>query len=149
VIVVGFVATLAILQGILMLVDELYFHRRRGLPRWERLGHPLDTSTVTACYAWLLAASPGRTTAMVFAVLALFSCVFVTKDEPLHAKHCSPGEHWLHAMLFWMHPVVLAGVGWLWWQHRARPLVVVQLVATAAFGVYQLAYWSTRSWRRA
>jgi len=26
-------------------VDEFYFHRRRGLPRWERLAHPLDTMT--------------------------------------------------------------------------------------------------------
>ena len=44
------------LQGLAMLVDELLFHRRRGLPRWERIGHPIDTLSVLACYGvslWL------------------------------------------------------------------------------------------------
>ena len=30
-------------QGLAILVDEFWFHHRRGLPRWERLGHPIDT----------------------------------------------------------------------------------------------------------
>ncbi len=34
------------LQTCCMAVDEVHFHRQRGLPRWERLGHPLDTLTV-------------------------------------------------------------------------------------------------------
>ncbi len=45
-------------QGIAMAVDELHFHRRRGLGRWERLGHPLDTLTVLACIGWTLAVTP-------------------------------------------------------------------------------------------
>jgi hypothetical protein len=36
------------LQMCCMAVDEVHFHRQRGLPRWERLGHPLDTLTVCA-----------------------------------------------------------------------------------------------------
>src|ERR1019366_3333568 len=34
-------------------------HQRRGLPRWERLGHPLDTLSVAGCYGWLVATGPG------------------------------------------------------------------------------------------
>lgn len=40
------------LQMICMAVDEAHFHRWRGLPRWERLGHSLDTLTVLACFMW-------------------------------------------------------------------------------------------------
>jgi hypothetical protein len=29
--------------GLAILLDQFYFHFARGLPRWERLGHPLDT----------------------------------------------------------------------------------------------------------
>ena len=48
-------------QAALMMVDELHFHRRRGLPRWERIGHPLDTATVLVCYGTALTLSPGQT----------------------------------------------------------------------------------------
>jgi hypothetical protein len=33
-----------IVQAITMFVDEFYFHFALGQPRWERMGHPLDTS---------------------------------------------------------------------------------------------------------
>jgi len=39
-------------QGLAILVDEFYFHFARGLPRWEHLGHPLDTFTVLAPILW-------------------------------------------------------------------------------------------------
>ena len=42
------------LQAMAMVVDEGWFHRRRGLPRWERLGHPLDTLTIAVCLGWLV-----------------------------------------------------------------------------------------------
>jgi len=45
-------------QGAAMVVDELYFHRRRGLGACERIGHPLDTMTVFACIAWALWVPP-------------------------------------------------------------------------------------------
>src|SRR5215471_94772 len=99
------------LQMICMAVDEIHFHRRRGLPRWERLGHPLDTLTVLACFVWLLTAAPSA-----------FSCLFVTKDEPTHSKYCSSGDHWLHAMLFILHPLVLLSAGLLWPAWRQQSL---------------------------
>ncbi|MGH9889303.1 MAG: hypothetical protein ACREBE_27460, partial [bacterium] len=105
-----------VLQGVAMVVDEGWFHRTRGLPRWERIGHPLDTLTIVLCLAWLLATSPQSSAALpVYIGLAIFSTLFVTKDEGVHARLCSGGEQWLHAVLFVLHPIVLAAFAYLWW----------------------------------
>lgn len=132
----------AILQAAAMAVDEGWFHRRRGLPRWERVGHPVDTLSVALCYAWLVVAAPSSTNLIVFAALAAFSCLVVTKDEWVHARLCSPGEQWLHAVLFVLHPIVFAGFAAIWWSGRNPEVLVAQLTLTAAFGTYQLLYWS-------
>ena len=130
-----------------MLVDECLYHRRRGLPSWERVGHPIDTATVVACFAWLLATRPSRGNVLVYGLLAAFSCLFVTKDEPTHAVSCSAGEHWLHAVLFLLHPVVFIAAGYLWWTGSLRIVLVAGAVLTAGFGTYQLLYWNG-PWRR-
>jgi hypothetical protein len=135
-------------QGIAMAIDERRFHRRRGLPRWERIGHVLDTTTVLASYAFALTVRPTAGRAVAYAALVLASSLFVTKDEPVHAARCTAGEHWIHALLFVLHPMVLGGVGLAWWAGRLRGLVVAQAALTAAFGTYQLVYWNLR-WRRA
>lgn len=129
------------LQASAMLVDEAVFHRRRGLPRWERIGHPLDTLTIIACLAWLLATEPSSTTLGVYLALAGFSTLFVTKDEFVHARLCSGGEQWLHSILFVLHPIVLFAFGNLWWLGYEWPLVG-QLVVTTAFLAYQVVYWN-------
>ncbi len=49
-----FLAVPFALQGLAILVDEFYFHRRRGLPIWERWGHPLDTLSLLICWLFLL-----------------------------------------------------------------------------------------------
>jgi hypothetical protein len=129
------------LQAIVMLVDELHFHRLRGLPRWERIGHPLDTASVLACYALLLLTPPSAGMLALYVGLAAFSCLLVTKDELVHARYCSPSEHWLHALLFVLHPIVLGTMAALWFS-GARTLIGVQTALTLAFGCYQFAYWN-------
>jgi len=129
-------------QALVMLLDEFHFHRRRGLPRWERIGHPLDTLSVLGCYGVALTAVPSSTTVGAYVAIAVFSTLFVTKDEWIHAALCSATEHWLHALLFALHPAVLALVGILWFEGGHRSLLGVQAFATLAFGVYQLAYWN-------
>jgi hypothetical protein len=138
-----------LLQAAAMFVDEVHFHRRRGLSRWARLGHPLDTGTVLACFGVALVVPPTARWLVVYAALAAFSCLFITKDEPVHARECSPGEHWLHAVLFVLHPIVLAVVALLW-THGLRGFVVAQAAMTFAFGAYQLFYWNLwrPSWSR-
>jgi hypothetical protein len=144
-----------LLQAVLMLVDE-GFHLRRGLPAWERWGHPLDTFLTAACYLLALRAPAGGTA--VYAGVCAAACLFVTKDEWAHARHCSGGESWLHACLFLLHPVILALAG-LWAfgppsafgprGHAAfGTFLAVQTGLTAAFGIWQIAYWNG-PWGRA
>jgi hypothetical protein len=137
-----------------MAVDEIHFHRRRGLPRWERLGHPLDTLTVLFCFVWLLTTAPNIFSLSVYASLSVFSCLFVTKDELVHSQHCSSGEHWLHALLYIMHPLVLLSAGLLWFAGRQQTLTCIHYTGferkfllgitllTIAFGLYQLIFWN-------
>lgn len=135
----------AALQALAMLVDEGWYHRRRGLPRWERNGHPLDTLTVAACYAWLVVRAPTDPHAIVgYVLLAAGSCLFITKDEPVHARVCGPGEMWLHAVLFVLHPIVFLGFGVIWWWGAAPFIIRGQLALTLAFAAYQFIYW--RAW---
>jgi 2-polyprenyl-6-hydroxyphenyl methylase/3-demethylubiquinone-9 3-methyltransferase len=131
-----------VLQGLVMVIDEGWFHRARGLPRWERIGHPLDTATLVACLVWLLATTPGSPVALPgYVALAIFSTLFVTKDEGVHARLCSAGEQWLHSVLFVLHPIVLAALGYLWWLGEDG-LLVGQLGVTIAFMMYQVIYWN-------
>jgi hypothetical protein len=143
------------LQAILMIVDEAYFHRARGLPRWERVGHPLDTLTVAACFACVLFTPPSALGWKVYVALAAFSTLFVTKDEFVHARLCTAKEHWLHSLLFILHPVVFFGLADLWPRlsdpghaHDAVVLAVrVQFAAILGFVAYQIAYWNL-GWKR-
>jgi 2-polyprenyl-6-hydroxyphenyl methylase / 3-demethylubiquinone-9 3-methyltransferase len=145
---IGLLLVPLVLQGTVMVADEVVCHRRRGLPRWERIGHPLDTLTVAACAGWLVCVPPGRTALAGYLGLAVFSTLFVTKDEPVHARLCGPGEHWLHALLFALHPVVLAALGVLWWTGTRTTVLSVELAAATGFGLYQAVYWNLVRARR-
>ncbi len=135
-------------------VDELYFHHRRKLTRWERIGHPLDTLTVLLCLVWLLLVPPSSTALSVYIGLCIFSGVFVTKDEWVHHKYCSAGEHWMHALQFVLHSWVLICAGLLWPALHAQTLTFIayggfertffmgNLGLTFLFGLYQLIYWN-------
>jgi hypothetical protein len=133
-------------QAALMLVDEFHFHHQRRLPHWERIGHPLDTLSVLACYAMTIMLSPSDGAVVRYAALAVFSCLFVTKDEFIHARLCGPGEHWLHAALFVLHPVVLTMAALLWREGEHRALLTAQGTVTLVFGIYQTVYWN-RPWK--
>ncbi|HEY5920442.1 MAG TPA: bifunctional 2-polyprenyl-6-hydroxyphenol methylase/3-demethylubiquinol 3-O-methyltransferase UbiG [Kofleriaceae bacterium] len=132
------------LQACAMVIDEFHFHRRRGLPRWERIGHPLDTLTIVACLVWLLAGGG----LAGYAVLAIASTLFVTKDEGVHARECGAGEHWLHAVLFALHPIVLAAFAYLAWRGETA-MLTGQLAVTVAFTAYQIIYWNVLRDRKA
>jgi len=153
-----------VVQAVAMAFDELHFHRKRGLPAWERIGHPLDTLTVLACIGWALVARPTPGHLAVYATLAIASCLFITKDEIVHARSCTPGEHWLHALLFTVHPLSLGSIALLWpslqppaagWASvvpriASAPLIALgQLVVTGSFCVYQAVYWNIPWLKRA
>jgi hypothetical protein len=152
----GYLYISFVLQMITMAVDELHFHRLRGLPRWERIGHPLDTLTVLACFAWLFLARPQPFSIAVYVGLSVLSCLFVTKDEPVHRLHCSSGEHWLHAVMFTLHPLILTSAGLLWpvlherqylpswirYTGSERAFMLGSSILIAGFGFYQFLYWN-------
>jgi 2-polyprenyl-6-hydroxyphenyl methylase/3-demethylubiquinone-9 3-methyltransferase len=145
-----------VVQSTAMGFDELYFHRKRGLGLWERVGHPLDTLTVLACMAWLALAAPSPGHLTVYVGLAAFSCLFITKDEVVHARVCAPGEHWVHALLFIVHPLCLASLALLWPSLHppvvgplglpaipgAARIFAAQCAVTSSFCLYQAAYWA-------
>jgi hypothetical protein len=136
-----------ILQGAAMFVDEAWFHQKRGLPRWERIGHPIDTLTTAACYAWLVATRPDQSFALpVYIALSALSCLVITKDEFVHARLCTGGEHWVHAVLFILHPLVFAAFGLIWARGLAPWLLPAMLGLMIAYAAYQFFYW--RWWWR-
>lgn len=97
-----------------MMVDEFYFHQRRGLGRWERIGHPLDTLSVLFFYLFLILFSPSEGAVLVAIGIGIFSSTLITKDEFVHSKECGAGEQWLHSLLFVLHPLVLLSALMLW-----------------------------------
>ncbi len=123
-------------------VDELHFHRRRGLPAWERWGHPIDTLGLAACVAVTLAAPFSRGALVLYAGLSVLSSLLVTKDERVHSARCSAGEAWIHSLLFLLHPVVLISLGVLWARETGRAARGVFLAAAIACAVYQAVYWN-------
>ena len=146
-----------VLQAILMAVDEFYFHWQRKLPLWERLGHPLDTLTVLFCLGFLLFVPPSPLSVIIYALLSIFSCLFVTKDEWVHKQECRAGEQWVHAMLFILHPLLFISAGLLWavlhsdrhnlfnlirYEGFERRFFIGNIALIVAFGLYQAIYWN-------
>lgn len=144
-------------QAIAIGIDESFFHLRRGLPRWERIGHPLDTLSLLICLLFIVLVPFSFQMAKVYVGLALFSCLMVTKDEFVHKHHCPPLEHWLHSLLFLNHPILLASAGLMWASSGAGPSWLLELVKTPAlfsvflsvtaalvaiFMLYQAIYWN-------
>ena|SRR5450432_4250589 len=139
----------AFLQMLAMFWDEFVFHRKRGLPRWERWGHPLDTLTAAACYGWLVVAKPpvSRHSVGVYVALCAFSCLFITKDEVVHARLCEPMEMWIHALLFVLHPIVFLGFGLIWYWGLAAWVLKAEVALTMGLMAHQVLYWSSL-WQR-
>ncbi len=147
------------LQTAIIFFDEFYFHWKRGLPKWERIGHPLDTLSTLLCFAFVLLCPFNSFNLKIYCALALFSCIFVTKDEFIHKECCPASEQWLHALLFLNHPIVLFLLGVLWTLCRAQSIpsfllgfaehgaaiqtfLWIQASCVALFALYQTVYWN-------
>ena len=133
-----------LLQGVMMAVDEFYFHHRRGLPRWERLGHPLDSLTFLLCIVFTVNFPFTEENKNIFLWISIFSCLFVTKDEFIHKKLFSSLEHWLHSLLFILHPIVLICAYHLWKSETPFGVrfLIGQMWILIGFLIYQTLYWN-------
>jgi hypothetical protein len=128
-------------HALLMSVDES-FHRRRGLKPWERWGHPLDTLTVLVVILFALTNEFNKFNLWIYGALSIFSTLFVTKDEWIHQQDCGPIEHWLHSLLFILHPLIFLVV-YQFWSEGVFPnwfKFIPYLILS--FGLYQLLYWN-------
>jgi hypothetical protein len=147
-------------QAIAIGFDELYFHHSRGLPKWERIGHPLDTLSLFVCLL-MTAYAPFTSHNIYFYIgLSVFSCLMVTKDEFVHKEHCPGAENWLHALLFILHPITLFMAGLMWavvqeaevpgwlvaWLGSNVPelksFLFFQTYAVLFFAIYQIIFWN-------
>jgi 2-polyprenyl-6-hydroxyphenyl methylase/3-demethylubiquinone-9 3-methyltransferase len=139
-------------------VDELGFHSGRTVPRLEWLGHALDTSVFLVCLACPLLLAPTALHLKGYAGLAALSCLLVTKDELGPHLACKGGEHWVHAVLFLLHPVVLIATACLWAAPGSVPPVLpvppaalaslmlwLQAALVGAFLLFQLLFGAGRS----
>jgi 2-polyprenyl-6-hydroxyphenyl methylase / 3-demethylubiquinone-9 3-methyltransferase len=134
------------LQALAMFFDEFYFHRRRGLPQWERIGHPLDTLGVLAALSLPVFFNFSTLALVAYIVLAFLSSLMVTKDEFVHNKECEAAEQWLHSVLFVLHPMVFLSIAFFWNLKSDYPVlnqfIMGQFVLTICFMLYQIVYWN-------
>ena len=137
-----------LIHGATLLVDEFYYHIKRGLPRWERIGHPLDTAVFAGVILFALLSPFNERNFIIYVALSIFSSLFVTKDEFVHAKECDGGEHWLHGILFVFHSLVLGVMGYAWSQMSLNQnqfytlMINGQAVLSTIFCLYQIIYWN-------
>ena len=101
------------LQALAIAFDEGYFHVRRGLPKWERIGHPIDTLSVLLCMGFVLFVPFSSHALIYYCLLASFSTILVTTDEFVHKHHCPASENWIHAILFTLHPITLISAAFI------------------------------------
>lgn len=131
-----------VLQGIAMFFDEFYFHRKRGLPMWERVGHPLDTISVLSCYLVIYFLPFTELNLNIYIGLCAFSCLLITKDEFVHTQLCDAAENWLHAVLFVLHPLTFIAAGIMWKENLFPSFIFMQPFVISVFLIYQIVYWS-------
>lgn len=122
-----------------MILDEFIYHQKRVLPRWERIGHPIDTLSFLVPILILVFNSSIE----AFIIFSFISCLIITKDEFIHAHVCEGGEHWIHSMLFILHPVTFFAVYNLRKDFGNYSLYPV-LFSIFLFLIYQILYW--RPW---
>ena len=144
-----------LLQGLVMFFDEYYFHRKRTLPLWERVGHPLDTLSVLICLGWTQLFAFNELNIKIYGTLAFASCLFVTKDEFVHHSLCTKHEQWLHSVLFVLHPLCFLAGGILW-ANSSNPsgpfeklrtgseshFLQTQIAIIFLVLIYQVVYWN-------
>jgi hypothetical protein len=133
---------LTALQGLIMTVDEFFFHRKRGLPPFERWGHVADTSLFLLALLVPLLLPPTPVFLGLYAVLAGASCLLITKDEWIHASACSGAEQWCHAMLFVLHGPILLLAGLVWYLQPQHPILRILPPIVLMWGLYQHLYWN-------
>src|SRR5688500_10107994 len=94
--------------------NELYFHRKRVLEKWEKTRKALVTFSLTLCLAITLFVPYEEEWKWLFFAAAGFSILVTIKDEFRKQKTDRGREEGTHAVLFMLHPLVLILMVVLW-----------------------------------
>lgn len=129
-------------QGFLMLIDELIFHRQRGLGNFERWGHVADTGVFFLALLVPALFPLEQPYGLIYLGLALASSLIITKDEAIHNRACGAAEQWCHALLFVLHGAILMTVYMLWQLAPDAGLLRTLPLAVFCWGLYQHFYWN-------
>jgi hypothetical protein len=130
------------IQGILMVVDEFYFHWKRKLPKWERLGHPVDTFFYLIPLSILRFCESNTTWQITYIACAVVSSLVITKDEWVHREESPATEQWLHSLLFLLHPVVLITAFFVWSESQSQMHFQWVWALIFIFWIYQIIFWN-------
>lgn len=154
----GFISPF-MLQGLVFFWDE-QLHKKRGLPLWEIVGHPLDTFFTLSFFLFIVRVPFSAYNSLLLLSLGIISCFSNSKDEFIHSQICTPLEMWLHSLLFMLHPILLIWGG-LWWYLfsfdspqalqifglerntlvQIQFYLYIQVVLIASVLLYQIGYW--------
>lgn len=143
-------------HAFVLFVDEFYCHLKRGLPKWERIGHPIDTACFLICYILVIFFPMNDVVFFIFLINAVFSCFLIVKDEAVHLKYANSFEQYLHALLFVLHPVILCILFLSWGLFTKseflffnyfefsllKYVILTQFFLAIIFFWYQLIYWN-------
>ncbi|MCB0307860.1 MAG: hypothetical protein KDD48_00695 [Bdellovibrionales bacterium] len=129
-------------QGSLSVFDEFYLHYRRHVPKWERIGHPIDTFSLLACVCITLWLEPSFYAVVSFVLLSVISSIVITKDEWVHKDLATPLEMWVHAMLFVLHPIVCMSIGIIWFLDPNHLSLKIEAALLFMYMCYQIIYWN-------
>ncbi|RHX93798.1 hypothetical protein DLM76_12420 [Leptospira yasudae] len=99
---------------VLAAIDEFYFHWKRGLPTWERIGHSIDIVFTIIPYSILIFFEYDQTNLLVYVIFALISCMTVVKDVWVHNRECEASEEFIHGLMSMLHPILLLIPALLW-----------------------------------
>lgn len=133
----GLILGIWLFQGLLMFYDEFYFHRKRGLGKWESIGHPVDSLFFLLPFL----GAQYQADPQIFIGLCAVSCLIITKDEFVHQEECEGKEQWLHSLLFVIHPIALFGL-WEAWHSGYHRIIQMQTGIIFLFMLYQIIYWN-------
>ena len=144
-----------IFHSAIMLVDEFYFHIKRGLSKWERIGHPVDTFSVLLCFLCVFFLDYNSVNQVLYISFSVLSCLLIIKDEGVHLKTCTAQEQRLHALLFILHPIFLSIIyhSWISFQNKAelsnfyhatpfKLFIIFMFFSGVIFFFHQVFYWN-------
>ncbi|APJ02553.1 hypothetical protein AXG55_00830 [Silvanigrella aquatica] len=143
-------------HAFLMIIDEFIFHRKRVLPKWERVGHPIDSLFFLICFFIVLFFPMNMNSILFFTLFACISCFIIIKDEGVHLKYCSKYEQYIHALLFVLHPIILIILFLSWSSFSVsyfpifevfksfflKLLIYFQFFSATIFLFYQIVFWN-------